>query len=156
MKRAGKCVNKKAYAYKSHALQIARKQYLEYGIKSSVYECPTCLDFHLTTKPQGKYNTEKYFNKWDKEWMRERYNEFLFLEKKMELLYSPSPQTLKNRAKRKRYKANKKLREAQPTQRQLNTLPLDEQRKILSELDKKRNPQPKSFWSRLLDIIYTR
>ncbi len=53
MKRAGKCINKKAYAFRSDAIDVAKKIYTKKGLLLSVYECSTCLDFHLTSKYCG-------------------------------------------------------------------------------------------------------
>lgn len=49
MKRAGKCVNKKAYSFKDEAQKVAHKVEKQTRKIYRVYECPTCLDFHLTT-----------------------------------------------------------------------------------------------------------
>ena len=50
MKRPGKCVGKRKYAHYSTACQTARHKFLNEHIALGVYECPTCLDFHLTSK----------------------------------------------------------------------------------------------------------
>lgn len=50
MKRPGKCVGKKKFSYWDDAERQVIKNYI-YGLKSyGIYECPTCLDFHLTSK----------------------------------------------------------------------------------------------------------
>lgn len=45
-----RCLNKVAYAYKDDALKFAAQVYKTRRIAMSVYECPSCLDFHLTSK----------------------------------------------------------------------------------------------------------
>lgn len=50
MKRVGKCVNKKAYPYIYLAIEVAKERYISHGNELGYYECPTCLDFHLTSK----------------------------------------------------------------------------------------------------------
>ena len=50
MERANKCVGKKAYAYKDKAISVGVLMYEKHGTRMAVYECPTCLDFHLTSK----------------------------------------------------------------------------------------------------------
>jgi hypothetical protein len=50
MKRPGKCVGKRKYAHYSTACQMAKWKLLNEHIELGVYECPTCLDFHLTSK----------------------------------------------------------------------------------------------------------
>lgn len=49
MKRAGKCVGKKSFAYRHEAeAQVIRN--FVFGKKTyGIYECPTCLDFHTTS-----------------------------------------------------------------------------------------------------------
>lgn len=50
MKRFGRCIGKKAFKYRISAIEHAKRYYLTKGIKLGVYECPTCLDYHTTTK----------------------------------------------------------------------------------------------------------
>lgn len=53
MKRPGKCIGKRSYAYKTEAERAVIRIYLTKRRWNKVYECPTCLDFHLTTaKPE--------------------------------------------------------------------------------------------------------
>lgn len=50
MKRKNKCVaSKKAYSTRSECLKIINK-FLKQGRRLRYYECPVCLDFHLTSK----------------------------------------------------------------------------------------------------------
>lgn len=50
MKRPGKCANKRAYSTRGAALAVAERMYFQGNKRLALYECPTCLDFHLTTK----------------------------------------------------------------------------------------------------------
>lgn len=50
MKRAGKCVNKKAYTFHKAAEDVSIRAFKKWGVYTKVYECPTCLDFHLSSK----------------------------------------------------------------------------------------------------------
>lgn len=43
-------MGKRKYAYRDKAELVAIKMYNLYGTKMAVYECPSCLDFHLTSK----------------------------------------------------------------------------------------------------------
>jgi len=169
MKRPGKCVNKKAYAYKGQAINAAKNRYLSNGVHLGMYECPTCLDFHLTSqycnlkhlhegwragvkvKKKRKKKTQQPVTKiiirnWEIERQKKidkikrrvasQYQEFLTIEK---AVLSRIEQGLTITRPKQNYKKQ--------------VLPLAEQKRILAELDKRRNPQPKSFWSRMLGII---
>ena len=50
MKRKDKCVGKVAYSQKSQCIHKIIKFYETKKIKLRYYECPSCLDFHLTSK----------------------------------------------------------------------------------------------------------
>lgn len=50
MKRKGKCVGKVAFSSWFSAQDVARKHYLSNRRILSIYECPKCLDYHLTSK----------------------------------------------------------------------------------------------------------
>ena len=50
MKRANKCVGKVAYSHKSQCITKILRLYETRGQRLRYYECPTCLDFHLTSK----------------------------------------------------------------------------------------------------------
>lgn len=61
MKRPGKCVGKKTFQYFDDAERQVIKNYI-YGLKSyGIYECPTCLDFHLTSKYDNRSDELKKF-----------------------------------------------------------------------------------------------
>lgn len=67
MKRANKCVGKRAFYTTRQALNIARAIYNKKRVKLRYYECPTCLDFHLT-----KSHTDRMgdiYNQWDREYI---------------------------------------------------------------------------------------
>lgn len=94
MKRAGKCVNKKAYPYTYLAIEVAKQQYINHGAVLGYYECPTCLDFHLTSK----YCNLRHLHK---EWQR---------VKDWKSTYGKgSKRTHKNQDRKKRAKARKLL-----------------------------------------------
>ena len=50
MKRPGKCIGKVPFSDKRLAIASAEKHYRLHGKKYGVYECPSCLEFHLTSK----------------------------------------------------------------------------------------------------------
>ena len=58
MKRKNKCVGKVTYSHKSQCITKILRLYETRGQRLRYYECPTCLDFHLTSK-----NAEKQFKK---------------------------------------------------------------------------------------------
>ena len=61
MKRPGKCVGKKTFQYFDDAERQVIKNYI-YRLKSyGIYECPTCLDFHLTSKYDNRSDELKRF-----------------------------------------------------------------------------------------------
>lgn len=124
MKRSGKCVGKKTYATRSKALAVARKWYLSKGkIEMGIYECPTCLDFHLTTK---YCNTRKYHKRW------------LHPKVRKPKPVIPLSNTKIKKLKRLEYKKT--------------IIPIQKQREILSLLNKSY-PQKVSFWGRINGII---
>lgn len=60
-KRAGKCVGKKTFYYFDDAERQVIKNYV-YNLKSyGIYECPTCLDFHITSKYDNRSDELKKF-----------------------------------------------------------------------------------------------
>lgn len=50
MKVINRCTGKKKYAFKHKAINSIKKHYLKNGVKLRMYECPVCLDFHLTKR----------------------------------------------------------------------------------------------------------
>jgi hypothetical protein len=48
MKRKRKCIEKKSFGTLFEAKKVTYKVWLKYHQKLNVYECPICLDFHLT------------------------------------------------------------------------------------------------------------
>ena len=55
MKRKNKCVaSKRAYATTDECLAVMKRVYKQKKVKLWYYECPVCLDFHLTSKGSGK------------------------------------------------------------------------------------------------------
>ena len=72
MKRKNKCANKKAYSTKGAAESAIEKSYSNYNVRLRYYECPTCLDFHLT-----KANVDpNYFKKWDRVTVKKQWAQF--------------------------------------------------------------------------------
>jgi hypothetical protein len=74
MKRKNKCANKKKYSTISLTKEVIKKSYLERGVKLRHYECPVCLDFHLTSK--NTEPMEKTYRAWDRADIKNKY--FLF------------------------------------------------------------------------------
>ncbi len=66
MKRYGKCVGKVPHSSKATALRYIKNRYLQSGIKLRFYECPGCLDYHITSKPPFG-PMEPYYKRWDKD-----------------------------------------------------------------------------------------
>jgi hypothetical protein len=107
MKRAGKCVGKVAFKKYTHALNRAKHWYKEGQIEYGIYECPTCLDFHLTSK---YCNLQEYHLSWDRSLVKEQYDEFLRLERQI-VNEPPTPAENKRRrqAEQRRRKKLKQL-----------------------------------------------
>jgi hypothetical protein len=142
MKRAGKCAGKRKYAYKNLAVDVARWKYVNQGIVLGVYECPTCLDFHLTSK---YCNLKNKHERWEKE----------------KHLWTKSFESIrKEQRKLKNNKNKKKILPSQPLskkqQYKQSVVPADIVCQKLAELDQNRYPQSKSLWSGILDIIIHR
>lgn len=73
MKRKNKCVaSKKPYKTASICLEIIRNAYLLRNTKLRYYECPVCLDFHLTSK---KVNSSD-FKELDREIIAKQWRHF--------------------------------------------------------------------------------
>lgn len=70
MKRKNKCVaTKKSYFSKAICLRIIKNAYKTRKVKLRYYECPICLDYHLTSK-----GTPAELNAAKKEWGFEEFN----------------------------------------------------------------------------------
>jgi hypothetical protein len=69
MKRKGKCIGKVPFSYKTDAIHKAKVIYKQHGVTLGVYECPTCLEFHLTTK---YCNLKHLYKQWDEEREKEK------------------------------------------------------------------------------------
>ena len=54
MKRKNKCSGKVAYSLKSTCVKKIIRIYKNTKVKLRYYECPTCLDFHLSSKNIGE------------------------------------------------------------------------------------------------------
>lgn len=67
MKRRNKCIAyKKAYSTTDDCIRVIRKVFKHKKVKLRYYECPICLDFHLT-----RSNANIQFNKLYTEWKTE-------------------------------------------------------------------------------------
>ena len=97
MKRANKCITKKAYYTTDQALRAARIIYDSRRLKLRYYECPTCLDFHLTKS--HTHQMGDIFYKWDKEYIEKRNASFEILFYLATRNNASQPQ--KNKAKNK-------------------------------------------------------
>lgn len=154
MRRVNKCAGKAKFCKKSGALATAKKWYLANGSVFGIYECPVCLDFHLTSKYT---NLQEYYNKWVVEIQPKKltvkmspeqklkrkvyiqYLEFLNIEKKV---LNKLSNTLKS---------NKPIKKPKTTL--IGTLPLARQKEILATLDNSKFSPPNTFLSRILGII---
>jgi hypothetical protein len=87
MKRRNKCVaTKRAYATTDECLREMKRTYYKSKVKLRYYECPVCLDFHLTSKgtPQQMYDVQKIWrNEVLKKNIARKYQEFCRLFNKM-------------------------------------------------------------------------
>lgn len=103
MKRKNKCANKKAYNLVSKIKKQIKKTYFNNGVMLRYYECPTCLDFHLTSKNVDP----EYFKEWGRDIIKKEWSQFEILFNTMwGELYGLSKTARKNRRK----KENKKKR----------------------------------------------
>lgn len=106
MKRAGKCIGKRAYPYSNLAIDTAKKQYVIYDKVLGYYECTKCLDFHLTSK---YCNLQHLHKDWDKiktgyeKWGTSRHRE-------------------KNKRKRQRKSERKRLKKSTQISQPLKTI----------------------------------
>lgn len=72
MKRKNKCASKKPYFTLEVAKRVIRRAYVERGVMLRHYECPLCLDFHVTHK-----NVDPApFREIDKEIIRKQWGKF--------------------------------------------------------------------------------
>jgi len=155
MKRFGKCVNKKAYGHRSLAISVAASWYKKDGSMFGVYECPTCLDFHLTSKYCNLIHLHK---RWTVALSKELRTEEIRFDNK----FFTSPDTkAKRKAKRNRYKANQSARLVQlgicphgtSKKRTTEILSQAKMAEIFSTFDSTVYPQPRTFRSWILGII---
>lgn len=72
MKRKNKCANKKAFNTIDKCNKAIRRSYVQGNVMLRYYECPTCLDFHLTSKNVDP----RPFKKFDKEVIAAQWNQF--------------------------------------------------------------------------------
>jgi hypothetical protein len=134
MKRKNKCVSKKKYGTVDLVNVVIKRAYKERNVKLRYYECPVCLDFHLTSKNADSIEFKKY----DKEIIEKQNNLFEILFRKCELVLVPS----KRARKRRRLKLNKKIRQqansvAKPKVKHGFTeeaIPLNKQKEIFRQI----------------------
>ena len=143
MKRFGKCVNKKAYRHRSLAISVAAAWYKKDGSMFGVYECPTCLDFHLTSK---YCNLEHLHKRW--------------AAKKKKAPKQSAISVIRKRNRRqwkyKRFlKCHRPLpnRLPKPVRSKSGTLSQADMQRIFSTFDSTVYPQPRTFRSWILGII---
>ena len=159
MRRANKCINKRAYSTRGQVLTAARNSYLKRQVKTNYYECAVCLDFHLTSSPKNGFLPDKYFKRWDRQWMQKAYEDYLAVEGQVLVKFGLQ----EKKVKRAQQKANRVAKQAarvpqqvvvkKMSKKQLNTLPLAQQKAIFATFDSKVYPQHKSVLCRLLGII---
>ena len=93
MKRVNKCTGKRAFNTTVKALKAAKTIYNSKRVKLRYYECPSCLDFHLT-----KSHTDRMgdiFYKWDKEYIEKLNASFEILFYLATTKKAPQPQKYK-------------------------------------------------------------
>ena len=115
MRRVGKCIGKQVFSNKESALQVCYKRFVATNQVLGVYECPTCLDFHLTSK---YCNIEEHYTNWRQEIKEAQEEKDLILKKATD----PARDQLRRRRARLRAnrKRNKRERERErPTNDQL-------------------------------------
>ena len=143
MKRKGKCVNKKSYSHRNVALNVAATWFKKDGSKLGIYECPTCLDFHLTSK---YCNLEHYHAQWAK-------------KKKVTPKKSSISVIRKRNKKEWKYKrfltCHGLLPTLEPEAKRSKGVSLtqDEMKRIFSTFDSTVYPQHVTFLSRIRGII---
>lgn len=135
MKRPGKCVEKKAYAHKSKAFKVAKRMFLKRGCNVvGVYECPTCLDFHITTK---YCNIPTKLRKWAKEDVAKKDRQFtaIFNEYMARIGKPVGKYHAKNKRRREKVRERAQTIKTSKVKRKLeNQISLEEQRLILNRL----------------------
>ena len=119
MKHKRKCLEKRCYATLDAAYAQVVKNYIKEKDALSVYECPVCLDFHLTKQGVLDFQLRKRcwreaFPIWFKHWHRRSAGQIM--QKNIELMYKQFPKGYY----KKKYKAV--------------TLPFEEQQMVLQKL----------------------
>lgn len=140
MKRKGKCTGKIPYAYKHFAEAQVIKNFLYKRKTLGIYECPTCLDFHLThlydnRTPELKQKCNRLQTKYFR-LLPEKRNAFI---QKVMILHRSGEQTKTSNKKSKKSKSKKPLIKATQTPKQ----PI-----IETQLS-----THKPLWKRILGII---
>ena len=147
MKRKGKCTGKRKYPFRDTAIDMARWKFVNHGIELGVYECPTCLDFHLTSKYCNlKSNHREWLAKKDS-WSG-TYDSIKKMRKTQRRQIKRSKTQIKPNPKSKTQLAKQKKKEYKDS-----IIPLAKQREILSKIDNQKLSTPNPFWLRILDII---
>ena len=137
-----RCIGKRAYGHWDSALKVSKRMFLQKGTCTAIYECPVCLDFHLTSK---WCNTKGYHLEWSKKLVKKKYNQFLFLE---EQEMSKNQKLLRSQRRKMKRLVKKIVRIVKPkknkaTKRE-STLPLLKQREVIKTLHNGTVPLPKS------------
>jgi len=143
MKRRGKRANKKAYSHYSKAVEIAGIRFRDCGIELGIYECPTCLDYHLTSQ---YCNTQHLHRKW----INRLAKDLAIEENRFNNNFFPNdPKVSKRRLKGKH--RQKKIDKVHVTKE--GQLSQAEMKKVFATFDPVVYPQPKTKWARIRDII---
>jgi hypothetical protein len=140
MKRRGKCAGKIPYAYRQFAEAQVIKNFLYKRKTLGIYECPTCLDFHLThlydnRSPQLKQKCNRLRTKYFRLLPEKRHS---FIERVMIIHINGEPSKTSNK-KVKKSKIQKPL--IKPV------LPME-----VPIIEVQLSPA-KPLWRRILDIF---
>lgn len=139
-----KCIGKAAFSHKEKAIRSAKKWYIKKGLEMGYYECPKCLDYHLTSKWSNLSHRHK---KWLRAHVQQQYTEFLALERRL------CGSTKALRSSKLRSKRKKHAKPIQPP-RKANMLSHEEQRAALARLKEHRASNVRqTWWQKVLSNI---
>jgi hypothetical protein len=157
MKRAGKkCVEKKPFNNRLKVEAQVIKNFI-YNKKSyGIYKCPTCLDFHTTSKYDNrskilKHKCEKLKKKWYKKPTTRR-DQWLSNVLMIHTLDIKKGKTKVNKTPPKP-KSKRQLEKKKRLEYKKSILPLAKQRELLALLDNSKLSTGGRFWRWILGII---